>query len=205
MLYYKIPLDEDGFDYPAGSVLCCAYPYSGHMYCKFELLTEIGAGWIQITESEFNIRCPEFPAPSHFGELESADYPGCYYRMADGEQEWRNPPMVFGQSYRTTERFNGKPVYVGSVNIPKLVEDREDPVDYKDALVYGAEVFHVSGTISSGGLVYIQIPYYYSDTQYCHVDVRWPENNEVVVAHGEDLVGHQCQLLFKFVKPEADE
>lgn len=43
--------------------------------------------------------------------LESADYPGCYYRVVDGETEWFNPPMIVGVQYRTTERYNGKVVY----------------------------------------------------------------------------------------------
>ena len=30
--------------------------------------------------------------------------------------EWRNPPLSFGVEYRTTERYNGKPVYVKCVN-----------------------------------------------------------------------------------------
>ncbi len=46
---------------------------------------------------------------------ESADYPGCYYRMVDGVHEWINPPMVIGVEYRTTERYNGKPVYVKAI------------------------------------------------------------------------------------------
>jgi len=29
-----------------------------------------------------------------------------------GAWEWDNPPLIAGQEYRTTERFNGKPVYV---------------------------------------------------------------------------------------------
>lgn len=28
-----------------------------------------------------------------------------------GEWEWENPPMYLGEEYRTTERYNGKPVY----------------------------------------------------------------------------------------------
>lgn len=43
--------------------------------------------------------------------VESADYPGCYYRIVDGATEWLNPPMVPGVEYRTTERRNGKEVY----------------------------------------------------------------------------------------------
>lgn len=62
MIYYKIPL-TDGLDYPAGCILCCAYTYDGYEYCKFERVTDVGSGWVKITEAEFNVRCPEFPAP----------------------------------------------------------------------------------------------------------------------------------------------
>lgn len=63
MVYYKIPL-TGGLDYPAGCILICAYTYDGYEYCKFERVTEVGSGWVNITESEFNVRCPEFPAPT---------------------------------------------------------------------------------------------------------------------------------------------
>ena len=45
------------------------------------------------------------------GGIESAEYPGCYYRMAGSEKEWINPPMVLGEEYRTTKRYNNKAVY----------------------------------------------------------------------------------------------
>ena len=49
--------------------------------------------------------------------FEDAKYKGCYYRWVDGEKEWINPPLVcnnytdFPIEYRTTERWNEKPVY----------------------------------------------------------------------------------------------
>lgn len=43
--------------------------------------------------------------------IESADHPGCYYRMVGNEREWINPPLVIGTEYRTTERYGGAPVY----------------------------------------------------------------------------------------------
>lgn len=36
------------------------------------------------------------------------------------EWEYVNPPMIFGEEYRTTERYNGKPVYVKLVNFGAL-------------------------------------------------------------------------------------
>ena len=62
MVYYKIPL-SGGLNYPAGCILVCAYTYGGYEYCKFERVTEVGSNWVTITESEFNVRCPEFPDP----------------------------------------------------------------------------------------------------------------------------------------------
>jgi hypothetical protein len=43
---------------------------------------------------------------------ESVNYPGCYYRMVEDEQEWINPPMHAGVEYRTAERHGGYPVYI---------------------------------------------------------------------------------------------
>lgn len=36
--------------------------------------------------------------------------------------EWINPPMFLGVEYRTTERYNGKPVYVNTVNCGAAVD-----------------------------------------------------------------------------------
>lgn len=49
--------------------------------------------------------------------IESLEHPGCFYRNIDGEIEWINPPMVLGTEYRTTERFNGAPVYIFSLRV----------------------------------------------------------------------------------------
>ena len=57
---------------------------------------------------------PHGVTPAQIGAapaVESADNPGCYYRVTDGVVEWLNPPMLLGEEYRTTERWNGKVVY----------------------------------------------------------------------------------------------
>lgn len=51
---------------------------------------------------------------------ESKDYPGCYFRIVDGEEEWLNPPMMENKAYRTTKRFNGYPVYMVAAVFPTL-------------------------------------------------------------------------------------
>lgn len=50
------------------------------------------------------------------GGIESTEYPGCYYRMVNGEVEWINPPMEIGVEYRTMDRYMGKSVYAKLVD-----------------------------------------------------------------------------------------
>lgn len=52
--------------------------------------------------------------------IESAEHPGCYYRIVNGETEWINPPDEYGVEYRTTERWKGRPVYKETIFIPSL-------------------------------------------------------------------------------------
>ena len=52
--------------------------------------------------------------------LESTDYPGCYYRMVNGVQEWLNPPIVGGGEYRTAERCMGYPIYTKLISFGNL-------------------------------------------------------------------------------------
>lgn len=56
---------------------------------------------------------------------ESAEHPGCYYRIVNGETEWLNPPMLLGVEYRTTERWNGDPVYTKAIDIGSLPNKEE--------------------------------------------------------------------------------
>lgn len=44
-------------------------------------------------------------------DIESTEYPGCFYRMCGTEKSWINPPMVSGVEYRTTEYFDQYPVW----------------------------------------------------------------------------------------------
>lgn len=65
------------------------------------------------------------------GAAESSMYPGCYYRIIEGETEWLNPPAELGVRYRTAERYLGKPVYLyhfeafdsGRVDLSETIED----------------------------------------------------------------------------------
>lgn len=58
----------------------------------------------------------EFDAALKGVGIESAEHPGCYYRLVDGVQEWFNPPLMLDDEYRTTERCEGKPVYAKRIS-----------------------------------------------------------------------------------------
>ena len=79
--------------------------------------------------------------------LESKDYPGCYYRTVDGETEWINPPMNGDVEYRTTERFQGKPVY-----IKQIVMNFSGGTNPQTAYIYGATNLWVGYSRRTAGL-----------------------------------------------------
>lgn len=109
MLYYKIPVIDGRFDYPAGCVLCCAFPVDSYMYCKFERVTSVGSGWVEITESEFNVRCPEFPAES----LPIPEVIAAAATLGDG------PIRLIGPEYLT----EGVNYFLPGQDLPADVED----------------------------------------------------------------------------------
>ena len=57
------------------------------------------------------------PNGSFAPALEDETHKGCYYRFVNGEKEWVNPPMILGVEYRTTERWQSKPVYTKAVTL----------------------------------------------------------------------------------------
>lgn len=55
---------------------------------------------------------------SPYGVWHQCEVTRCFYSVRGGWQpwEWVNPPMQLGTEYRTTERYQGKPVYAQLVN-----------------------------------------------------------------------------------------
>jgi hypothetical protein len=79
---------------------------------------------------------------------ESADYPGCFYRTVDGETEWINPPMEPGVEYRTTGRYQGKPVYGQLVDFGTLPNASTKAVKF--GINSGTAVVRWNGTLRVG-------------------------------------------------------
>lgn len=69
-----------------------------------------------------------------------------------GEWEWINPPMVPGVEYRTTERYQGKAVYVAVVDIGTLPNKTLKSVEHN---IFFTNIIRFSGAKSDGtGLSY---------------------------------------------------
>lgn len=92
---------------------------------------------------------------------ESAEHPGCYYRIVDEEIEWLNPPVMLGVEYRTAERWNGSAVYTKVVNL--------------GAAANGKQVEHGITTTGilrfAGKLSNIPLPHYVSDNYHARIFV----------------------------------
>lgn len=79
-----------------------------------EVATEIAEAVSGITAADINA----------LSGIESAEYPGCYYRNNGGVVDWFNPPLLEGVEYRTTERYNGMAVYTKLLNCGTVVNDK---------------------------------------------------------------------------------
>lgn len=106
----------------------------------------------------------EFPSGSYFVEIyrewpeygtvifTSNAYIKIVVRIAGswGDFCYENPPMLLGVEYRTTERYNGKPVYAKLVNIGALPNATSRYVDNPPPLPVGIYAISISGVGVSG-------------------------------------------------------
>lgn len=109
--------------------------------------TNLAIAKAEACNGEYTIK--KDPKAKSTGILESADYPGCFYRLVVDEEEWINPPMVAGVEYRTTERFNGAPVYTKVVEaiIPDKGASSNDVIASYATACLLCECFSVTGGI----------------------------------------------------------
>lgn len=99
--------------------------------------------------------------------FESKVYSGCYYRVVNGEKEWINPPMIDGTRYRTTERHNGKPVYVLRATVVAI--DSSETYQTYDSLEGAYNIISITGTKVCGGA---HVHSLYSSERPCTVSVQ---------------------------------
>lgn len=100
--------------------------------------------------------------------VEDANYPGCYYRVVNGVKEWLNPPMTIGGEYRTTERYNGKPVYAKAVQL--------------DLSTAGSKYVYISTEMTS--LVSLEGHVKYNDSGMFMPIINYPDGHFIINEYG---------------------
>lgn len=103
------------------------------------------------------------------------------------EWEYENPPMLFGVEYRTTERYQGKPVYCKLVNFGKLPNNA-----YKD-VAHGISnlqlVISVSGESNGDNLI--------GNTYITYVNIG---STNIRIKTNADRSGVSATVLIKYTK-----
>ena len=125
--------------------------------------------------------------------FESAQYPGCYYRTVNGETEWINPPVVAGAEYRTTERWNGKAVYLQLVDFGILPDNSSASVAF---LGHHTNIIDVCATAWSATEA-LQLPAYLSGTLAAYIYVT---ESSVVIRTTKDMTSYSCKATVKYTK-----
>lgn len=92
---------------------------------------------------------------------ESAEHPGCYFRMVGEEAEWLNSPMVLGVEYRTAERWEESPVYTMLVNLGAASNGK--------TVAHGITASHFIR--AAGKLSNIPMPVYFSENYSASISV----------------------------------
>lgn len=113
-----------------------------------------------------------------------------------GEWEWVNPPMAPGVEYRTTERYNGKPVYVKLIDFGALPNaSGKDVAFYDDTTSRPISVAAQVGKVLDS--LYFTIPANYSGTEIWISAVNYNTIRLTTVQDNSDL---QARVLVKYWK-----
>ena len=128
--------------------------------------------------------------------VQSVEYPGCYYRMVDGEQEWLNPPMVADMEHRTTERWGGQPVYTQLFYIGQYVSGSVVTRN----LGYPITVIQSDGVALSGHGQCMPFPSRNPDMP--NVGIVTQQNNDIEFNMSESTygVGYSTRVRLKYIK-----
>ena len=101
--------------------------------------------------------------------------------------EWVDPPMALGVEYRTTERYQGKPVYVKLVNFGVLPNNTSKSVAH--GITGLATALYVNGTIGYGTLL-----------AYPNVSGITLDNTNITITTTADLSGFVSNVMLKYYK-----
>lgn len=103
---------------------------------------------------------------------ESEEHPGCYYRLVGKEKEWINPPMIASVEYRTSERSEGKPVYVKRLDITLPKRDTSGSFEIACSVVRYPDILDISGVFADVDFLYFYPLNYISGNGTPYVSTR---------------------------------
>ena len=111
----------------------------------------------------------------------------CTHNLDWQEWEWVNPPMWLGEEYRTTERYNGNPVYVKLVNFGALPNATQSTVSHGISdLEYCIDV---SGNANGYNLI-----------GYSGVEKVFCGTSSIAIKTSENLTAFSANVLLKYTK-----
>jgi hypothetical protein len=107
--------------------------------------------------------------------------------------EWENPPMIMDTEYRTTERYNGKPVYVKLINAGNSEDGKTISYGVTRDRIIDVKVTMVSAPI-------IQRAAGESATSSDYYASFYATSNNVTLLCKPSMVGSPCYVFIKYVK-----
>lgn len=115
----------------------------------------------------------------------------------NGEWEWVNPPMQLGVEYRTTERFNGKPVYVVAMDLGTLPTSGDKDVYYPVSLNC-ENIVSYDVIISNPSYGARSLPTFTSDGSV--MAYAWSLNAVIRITVLRDMSGYNGRAIIKYTK-----
>ena len=111
--------------------------------------------------------------------------------------EWENPPMEFGMEYRTTERNDGKPVYVKKIDLGQLPNAGSKSVDHG---ISGGNIFFYDAYAKSSTSTVVQnMPLISSATGTVNAKV-YPSAASVYINTFVDMTDYTAYITLKYTK-----
>lgn len=142
-------------------------------------------------------------------QVESEEYPGCFYRVLNDVEYWVNPPMMESVEYRTTERHNGKPVYAKYGESATVFEETSGQIGVRVASDVSDEVVEVSATMKNATTGATQtLPWFADDgTLYASFSLSPSKAGKAglwayVVIHNEACIGYRPRFRSKYIKAD---
>ena len=109
--------------------------------------------------------------------------------------EYVNPPMLVGVEYRTTERYQGKPVYTKLVDCGSLPNAGRKTVNHDATVEY---MLRCAANCTAG--YKDSLPYWYDDNDYCTV---YASTSQIIFKTPKDLSDRTANAQIWDTKPDT--